>query len=316
MVLKKYLVAGGAGFIGSHLVERFVAEGHEVTVIDNLCTGSLNNISNVSEKISFICSDICQFDTCEKFDAVFHLACAANPDDYIKMPLELLFASSTGIHNLLEIANKSKARFYYFSSSEIYGHQMKSSDSVLSEDSYSSVGLLHKRSPYYIGKMFSEEFVKAYSTENNLNSIIIRPFNIYGTRMDTKSTYGRVISNFINWSIENKSLRINGDGKQTRSFCHINDLLDAVFLLEQCSNFDYPVLNIGNPTPISILGLAQTVQSISQKNLKIFFEEKVEHEPRWRTPDITKISQWLGWFPQITLKNGLKEVYEWSLNRV
>ncbi|MDR2943901.1 MAG: NAD-dependent epimerase/dehydratase family protein [Methanosarcinales archaeon] len=313
--MKKYLVAGGAGFIGSHLVERLVAEGNEVTVVDNLCTGSLENISAVLDKIIFVESDICCFDTTEKYDTIFHLASIANPADYVILPLNLLSDVSFGTHRLLEVANECKARFYYFSSSEVYGHQMVSEFFSLSEESYSSIGLLHERSPYFISKMFGEEFVKAYSEMNNLDYIIIRPFNIYGTKMDLKSQYGRVIPNFLKWASDSAPLKINGDGRQTRSFCYINDFLDAVLLLETLSEFQYSVVNIGNPDSISILNLAKCVQSISHKNIEILYENKVEHEPCWRKPDICRINQWIGWYPKTKLECGLKEIYEWIQKR-
>lgn len=314
--MKKYLIAGGAGFIGSHLAERLVLEGNEVTIVDNLCTGSLDNLSDIYDKISFVHSDVCCFETAEEYDVIFHLACIANPRDYVESSLSLLSSASFGTQKLLEIADKSKARFYYFSSSEVYGHHMKSSEFALSEDSYSSIGLLHERSPYYVSKMFGEEYVKAYSVKHGFDYVIIRPFNVYGTRMDIKSPYGRVISNFIRWSVIDKPLQINGDGKQTRSFCHINDFLDAVFLLENHSIFKHSVINIGNPVSVSIFDLATIIQSVSQKELPIIYEKKIEHEPLWRKPDITRINQLTGWSPKVKLEDGLREVYEWTLERM
>ena len=313
VILKSCLIAGGAGFIGSNLAERLINNGDHVTIIDDLSTGTLNNLRKIRSNIEFIEKDIC--DTCDLngFDAIYHLACIANPSDYTHKPLETLSSGSFGTDNLLKIAKRSGAKFYYFSSSEIYGHH-EPKDGSISESSASKIKILHSRSPYYICKMFSEEYVKAYSEKNDIEYLIIRPFNIYGNNMDSKSQYGRVITNFIKWSVNDEPVCINGNGNQIRSFCHVNDLIDALITLDKLPQFKNNVINIGNPQPIKIIDLAKLILHITNSSSKIVFKDEIEYEPAFRNPDISLIKEWIGWNPQIMLNAGLEDLINQNKN--
>ena len=302
--MRRYLVAGGAGFIGSHLVKRLVAENGSVTVIDNLSTGNRSNLESVSDKIKFIESDITDLQEHDDFDAIFHLACVANPSDYVRRPLEILKSGSFGTDNLLKVAEKTGARFYYFSSSEVYGHH-KPEDGIFSESTTTNIEILHDRSPYCVSKIFSEEYVKSYSEMNGVNYLIVRPFNIYGTNMDSKSEYGRVIHNFVNRAVWSEPLIVNGDGSQIRSFCHVSDIVDAMMLLDEQQDLKQRIVNIGNPEPISILDLAKLTIALAKSKSSIEFGEKVDHEPYFRCPNISTIEKWLSWHPRIDLKTGI-----------
>ena len=306
----KYLIAGGAGFIGSHLTERLVNLGHTVSVVDNLVTGSLDNIEKILDRIEFFECDIADFETDDKYDIVFHLASIANTTDYMRSKYEVLRSSSFGTDNILRISQSSSARFFYFSSSEIYGHSCTGFDVSVNEDSFSDVALLNERSPYFVGKMFSEEYVRAFCEMNHLEYMIVRPFNIYGSRMDSRSPYGRVMTNFFRQAASNQPMTINGDGEQTRSFCHIDDFIDAIILTDKAHKWKHNVMNIGNPEAVSINGLAEKVSSLFGKGLSMKKCPAVAFEPRHRKPDIGRISEWLGWVPKIKINDGLLDVFQ------
>ena len=305
----RYLIAGGAGFIGSHLTERFVRNGAEVTVIDNLVTGNKNNLRNVLSRIEFFESDIADFDTDMKYDAVFHLAAIANTYDYIKNRYDVLKSSSFGTDRLLKIAEKSAAEFYYFSSSEVYGHICTDKDTTICEKDLFSVATMNERSPYFVGKMFSEEYVKAFCEKKCLKHMIIRPFNVYGTRMDSRSEYGRVMTNFFRLASSAQPLVINGDGEQTRSFCHVDDFVDAVISLIKARPWKYNVVNIGNPETININTLAGKISSFFGEETRIEKASPVMFEPRYRRPNIDRIYKMTGWKPKINIDDGLSDVF-------
>lgn len=306
----KCLVAGGAGFIGSHLIDRMAGSGWEVTVVDNLVTGNLKNLENVRPKVDFFNSDIADFKTNTEFDMVFHLAAIANPNDYVADQYNVLRASSFGTDNLLRIAEKSSARFCYISSSEVYGHRCTKPEISVYEDSFSDVSLLNERSPYFVGKMFSEEYVKAFCTMKDIDHVIIRPFNIYGTRMDSRSVYGRVVTNFFRQAASGHPLTINGDGEQTRSFCHVDDFVDALILLTDTCHWKHHVLNVGNPNNVTINSLAKKISLLFGNELKIEKRPSVPFEPRHRRPKIDRVHEWLGWAPKTNLDDGLHDIFE------
>lgn len=305
----KCLIAGGAGFIGSHLTERLVSLGADVTVVDNLITGDTKNLRDISSKVDFYESDISDFRTDKEFDAVFHLATVANTYDYMRCAHDVLRSSSFGTANLLEIAERSSSRFYYFSSSEIYGHRCAEQNVSVSEDSFSEVALLNDRSPYFVGKMFSEEYVRTFCEMKGLEYLIIRPFNIYGTKMDPKSECGRVITNFFKQASSGQPLTIYGDGGQTRSFCHVDDLIDALILLDGTRPWKYNVVNIGNPETISINNLAERISSLLNKELKKELRPSVPFEPKHRKPDLKRLTEWLEWKPRINITEGLNDIF-------
>ena len=302
----RILVSGGAGFIGSHLVERLVSQGDEVTVVDNLSTGSVKNLDSVMDDVEFIGSDVENIILSDSYDRIYHLASVANPADYMEMQLGVLSSASVGTQRLLDIAHRSGSRFYYFSSSEVYGSH--GFGDVLSECSVSHVQLLTRRSPYFIAKMFGEQLTISYERAHGVDARIVRPFNIYGSRMDVRSPYGRVMTNFIRCAMAGEPLRITGDGEQVRSFCHVDDFIDGLMLLDSMDG-RIPVVNIGNPDPVSINELAEKVLQITGSGSDIIHVDPVENEPRYRCPDVSLMEGLCKWSPKIGLDDGLKGMY-------
>ncbi len=318
MKYSRYLVAGGAGFIGSHLVDRLLEHNGEVVVIDNFSSGSGKNLEHLKESplLEVYNLDITgDLPDIHGFDAIFHLAAIANPTDYEKHPIEALLVNSRGNRNLMEIAKNSKARYYFFSSSEIYGHHEPIPSHGLTEESRTHIVLNQKRSPYYVGKIFGEEFIRTVCHESGLEVIIVRPFNIYGPRMDLKTPYGRVIPNFIRWALAGQTLLINGDGNQERSFCYIDDFLDCIIRTLEKDVIEYNVINIGNPEPISILSLAQKINDITGNQSGYSFKERYKYEPQYRTPNIERAKVWLDWRPRVKLKDGIMAIVEEYLHQ-
>lgn len=304
----KILIAGGAGFIGSNLLEILLKNNAKVWVLDNLSTGSLSNIENFlsNSKFKFFKCDITEkLPKLPLFDFIINLAAMANTSDYEKNPLVSLNVNAIGNKNLLELAKISSAKYIFFSSSEVYGHQILQLEEAIPENSMSKLFLRKPRSSYFVGKIFGEELVYHYCKENSLENLIIRPFNIYGPKMDVKTNYGRVIPNFIKWGLTSKPLIVNGDGSQERSFCNIYDFISAISLILQKDSFRYNIINIGNPKPISIFELAKLVNLLTDNKAGIKFSEKYEFEPKYRTPNIDRISSWISWKPQICLEEGI-----------
>ena len=302
------MVAGGAGFIGSHLVDFLLENGYEVTVVDNLITGSLKNLRGCIKHISFKECDIADFETDETYSMIFDLASIANPTDYVSCPQSVLNSASFGVKRLLDISKRCNSKFIYFSSSEVYGHHLDT-DTGFSEDTYCNIPLLTSRSPYYIAKLFGEQYVKTFCEGNNLQYLIVRPFNIYGTRMDLKSPYGRVITNFIKAALQNSPILINGDGNQVRAFCHIDDFLDGLFGYLAHENKEN-LVNIGNNEPISILNLAKLIVKLTKSSSTLTHVPAIDNEPRYRNPGIDRIFNSIGWVPKITLEKGLAELIQ------
>ena len=304
--MKTSLVSGGAGFIGSHLVDRLVESGDRVIVVDNLSTGTLSNLSNSIESIRFIESDVENVEVKEHVDRVFHLASIANPSDYAMMQSSVMSSASLGTQKMLEIAQRDSSRFYYFSSSEVYGSHPEGD--VLSESSRSDLRLLTNRSAYLVAKMFGEQMTMI-ARYMGLDARIIRPFNIYGCRMDMKSPYGRVMTNFIRAAKKGEPLTINGDGLQTRSFCYINDFIDALLLYDSKAAGSL-VVNIGNPVQTKIIDLAKSIIDLTESGSPIVHANPVPFEPRFRCPDISLIQGITGWSPKTTLDEGLKNIID------
>ena len=312
------LVAGGAGFIGSHLVKNLLCSEKidRVLVIDNFVSGSLENLREFENdtRLEVLRKDITDPEVIatagKNFDLVFHLAAVANPLDYEKQPNETLRVNSEGSRNLIDIAGRSGAKYVFFSSSEIYGDHNNIPPAPLSESSRSMIFLNKKRSPYVVGKCFGEEMTINMCRREGIDHLIIRPFNIYGPNMDLMTNYGRVIPNFCIWGIRGRPMRIHGDGTQVRSFCHIDDLISALFLLIE-KGVDGRSVNIGYPNPISILDLARSVSRILGIEENFIFVDKYEFEPYIRIPDISLINGLTGWKPRIDLGAGLIRTVEW-----
>jgi len=311
------LVAGGAGFIGSNLCERLLDKNYRVICIDNLITGSKENIDDFTKNKSFsflnldIASSSFQSTELPKIDYIFHLASPASPNkksprSYINFPIETLLANSLGTYNLLEIAKKFNARFLYASSSEIYGDPKISPQR---EDYFGNVNPVGMRSVYDEGKRFGESITMAYFRKFNTDARIIRIFNTYGPMM--RADDGRVVSNFINQAISNKPLTVYGDGSQTRSICYINDLLDGLIKTIFSDLTSGQVLNLGNPNEKTVLELANIIKKMTNSSSEIIFESLPQDDPKIRMPDISKAKKLLDWTPKVSIDQGLEKTIEY-----
>ena len=298
---KRVLITGAAGFLGSHLCDRFISEGFEVIGVDNFITGLRLNIEHmlINPNFKFIEHDIVsQLDIDGPLDFIIHFASPASPKDHLKMPIQTLMANSLGTHNLLELANRKFARILVASTSEIYGDPKSHPQT----ESYNgNVNTIGPRSSYDEGKRFQEAITMAYRRIHGLETRIARIFNTYGPRM--KIDDGRVIPAFIGQALENKSLTVFGDGSQTRSFCYVDDLVDGIYKLLY-SDYHLPV-NLGNPDEVSILEFAREIIKVSKLNLGIVFESLPEDDPNRRRPDISLAKKVLNWSPKISRKEGL-----------
>ena len=303
----RVVLTGGAGFIGSHLTDKLMAEGHEVIIIDNLLTGSLNNIKQHegNPKLKFIEHDISDaLEIKEKVDFVLHFASPASPVDYLKHPLETMEVGSLGTFNTLEMALKHKAKYLMASTSEVYGDPEISPQS---EGYWGRVNPVGPRSVYDEAKRFSEALVMAYHRTHRLNTRIVRIFNTYGPRMQKDD--GRAVPNFINQALRGGKLTIYGEGKQTRSFCYISDLVEGIYKL-MLSEEHQPV-NLGNPNEFTILELAQKVLKLLDSKVPLTFKPLPQDDPKQRRPDISKAKKILGWEPKVNLDEGLKKTVAW-----
>lgn len=313
----KVLIAGGAGFIGSHLCERLLKEGHEVFCVDNLLTGNKRNIEPFlkNKKFKFWQWDVTQKPkqevTMEKFDAIFHLASPASPNpesplSYLHYPAETLFANSIGTYNLLELANQDKAKFLFASTSEIYGDPKISPQP---ETYWGNVNPNGIRSCYDEAKRFGEAMTMVFVRKFKVDARIVRIFNTYGPKMDKKD--GRVIVNFINQVLEKKPLTVYGQGKQTRSFCYVGDTVEGLMSAMFKSKTEGEVFNIGNDEEYTILELAKMIIKLLDNNLKIIYEPLPVDDPTNRCPDIAKAKKILDWKPKVSLKEGLLKTVEY-----
>ncbi len=311
------LVAGGAGFIGSNLCERLLDENYRVICIDNLITGSQENIDDFSKNknFSFLNLDITissfQNTKLPKIDYIFHLASPASPNkksprSYTNFPIETLLVNSLGTYNLLESARKFNSKFLYASSSEIYGDPQVSPQK---EEYFGNVNPVGIRSVYDEGKRFGESITMAYFRKFNLDNRIIRIFNTYGPRM--RADDGRVVSNFINQAISNKPLTIYGDGSQTRSICYIDDLVEGLIRAIVSDKTKGKVLNLGNPNEKTILDLANVIKNMTNSSSKTTFELLPEDDPKVRKPDIDKAIKLIDWKPKVAIDQGLEKTIEY-----
>ena len=294
------LVTGGAGFVGSHLCDALLGEGHSVVVADNLLTGRLANLAHLRNEPRFelLQHDVCQPFDCGRLDFVFHLASPASPVDYAAHGIATLQVGSAGTFNVLEVAKKSSAVFLLASTSECYGDPLEHPQR---ETYWGNVNPIGPRSVYDEAKRFSEAATMAYRRYHQVNTRIVRIFNTYGSRMQIND--GRVIPNFMRQALRGEPLTVYGDGSQTRSFCHVSDEVDGIIRLSR-SEEALPV-NIGNPTEFTILECAHRVLEVTGSSSQIVNEPLPKDDPKQRRPDITKARTLLGWEPKIPLLEGL-----------
>lgn len=305
---KKVLVAGSAGFIGSHLVDRLISEGFLVTGIDNFSTGQRNNFLHLegNENFNFVEHDITKtLPDLGSFDCIINLACPASPVDYQNIPLETLWVSAMGTKNLLEYAKQSGAKFLHASTSEVYGDPLVHPQN---EKYWGNVNPIGPRSCYDEGKRFAESLIVNYSTVYNLDARIFRIFNTYGPRM--RQNDGRVIPNFITQALQGKKITVYGDGSQTRSFCYIDDMVDGISKILQVENFDGP-MNLGNPNECTILDLAKTIVELTNSKSEIALENLPTDDPKIRNPDISKAKKEIGFEPHWELEKGLLKTIDY-----
>lgn len=297
---QRVLVTGAAGFLGSHLTDRLLAEGHTVLGVDNISTGDPENLAHLAgePRFSFERRDICvPFDP-GPVDYVFNFASPASPPEYLRLAIETLRVGSLGTENTLEIACKYGAGHLHASTSECYGDPLEHPQT---EEYWGHVNPVGPRSVYDEGKRYAEALVMAYHRSRGVNTHLVRIFNTYGPRLHPSD--GRVISNFMMQALRSEPLTVYGSGNQTRSFCYVSDLIEGILRLSR-SPEHYPV-NIGNPTEFTILECAQAVLEVTGSKSKLRFEPLPEDDPTRRCPDIAKARNLLGWQPEISLKQGL-----------
>lgn len=295
------IVTGGAGFLGSHLCDRLLADGHRVICVDNLDTGTLENIEHIrDDAFSFVQHDLVQhLEVAEPVDYVFHLASPASPIDYLRLPLHTLKVGSYGTHNALGLAKKHRARFLLASTSEVYGDPQQHPQS---ETYWGHVNPIGPRGVYDEAKRYAEAMTMAYHRQQGLDTHIVRIFNTYGPRMRPHD--GRAIPTFLRQAMKDLPLTVFGDGSQTRSFCYVSDLIEGFIRLIN-SDFHEPV-NIGNPGEYTILQLAEAVIAATGSRSEIVYEALPQDDPLVRRPDITRATTLLGWEPTIGLDEGLQ----------
>jgi dTDP-glucose 4,6-dehydratase len=297
----RVLVSGAAGFLGSHLTDALLAEGHSVFGVDNLCTGSLVNIDHLKTepRFQFLEQDICRAFDPGPVDYVFNFASPASPPDYLQLGIETLMVGSVGTRNMLDLARKCDAKFLQASTSECYGDPAVHPQT---EDYWGNVNPIGPRSVYDESKRFAEALVMAYHRYHKVSTRLVRIFNTYGPRLHGSD--GRVISNFMVQALRGEDLTVYGDGRQTRSFCYVSDEIAGIMALSRADEH-FPV-NIGNPSEWTVLECARTVLRITGSKSKIVHRALPQDDPTQRQPDISKARRLLGWQPKIDLETGLK----------
>ncbi|MEW6101479.1 MAG: UDP-glucuronic acid decarboxylase family protein [Candidatus Omnitrophota bacterium] len=299
----RVLITGAAGFIGSHLCDRLINEGFEVICVDNFVTGSPKNIRGLlkHKRFSFVKQDVTERIAIKgHLDFVLHFASPASPEDYLRLPIETLRAGSEGTHNALELAKSKKCAFLLASTSEVYGDPLMHPQTEAYWGNVNPVGV---RSCYDESKRFAEALTMAYHRVHKLDTRIVRIFNTYGPRMRIHD--GRVVPNFIYQALNNKPLTVYGSGRQTRSFCYVDDLIEGIFRLMH-KNVSEPV-NLGNPKEFTILELSKLVIKISGAKSKVIYKPLPQDDPRQRKPDIARARRILNWSPRVGLSEGLKK---------
>ncbi|MFZ1321306.1 MAG: UDP-glucuronic acid decarboxylase family protein [Ignavibacteria bacterium] len=309
---KRILITGAAGFLGSHLCDRFIKEGYHVIGMDNLVTGSKKNIEHLFplKEFEFYFHDVTKFvHVPGKLDYILHFASPASPIDYLKIPIQTLKVGSLGTHNLLGLAKEKKARFLIASTSEIYGDPMVHPQN---EEYWGNVNPIGPRGVYDEAKRFMEAITMAYHTYHGLETRIIRIFNTYGPRMRLND--GRALPAFFGQAIRGEDITVFGDGSQTRSFCYVDDLVEGIYRL-LLSDYVNPV-NVGNPDEITIKEFAEEIIKLTGTDQKIIYKPLPTDDPKQRQPDITRAKELLGWEPTVPRAEGLKITYEYFKNVV
>ena len=307
---KRILITGAAGFLGSHLCDRFIKEGYRVVGMDNLITGDLANIQHLFklENFEFYHHDVSKFVFVPgDLDYILHFASPASPIDYLKIPIQTLKVGSLGTHNLLGLARVKKARILVASTSEVYGDPTVHPQT---EEYWGNVNPVGPRGVYDEAKRFQEAITMAYHTYHGLETRIVRIFNTYGPRMRLND--GRVLPAFIGQALRGEDLTVFGDGSQTRSFCYVDDLVEGIYRLLM-SNYVYPV-NIGNPSEITIKEFGDEILKLTGSTVKMVMKPLPQDDPKQRRPDITKAKEILDWEPTIDRAEGLRRTYEYFKN--
>jgi len=309
--MARILITGGAGFIGSHLVDRLLADGHTVMALDNLFTGHLRNLSHLAghERFKFIKHDVTEYIYVDgRLDAILHLASLPSPVDYLREPIKTLKVGALGTHKALGLARTHKARFLLASTSEVYGDPQVHPQP---ESYWGNVNPIGPRGVYDESKRFAEAMTMAYHRYHGIDTRICRIFNTYGPRMRVDD--GRVVTNFIAQGLRGEPLTVYDDGSRTRSFCYVSDLVEGIVGLLESSEVD-PV-NLGNPREMTVLEFAKTVHRLTGGTSKIEFispkDERTKDDPNIRQPDITRARRALGWEPKVTLEDGLQRTIEY-----
>ena len=304
----RVLITGGAGFLGSHLSDRFLAEGHEVIAMDNLITGNTDNIAHLAghDRFSFIKHDVTNYIFIDgPLDAILHFASPASPVDYLELPIQTLKVGALGTHKALGLAKDKGARFLLASTSEVYGDPQIHPQP---ESYYGYVNPIGPRGVYDEAKRFAEAMTMAYNRFHDVDTRIVRIFNTYGPRMRLRD--GRVVPNFIQQALRGESLTVYGDGAQTRSFCYVDDLIEGIYRLLMSDEVE-PV-NIGNPGEYTIKQFAEVINQLTDNPAGITYKDlRTQDDPQVRQPDIAKAQALLGWEPKIDLEEGLARTIPW-----
>jgi len=310
MTNKRILITGAAGFLGSHLCDRFIHEGYDVVAMDNLITGDLKNIEHLFKlkEFEFYHHDVTKFiHVPGKIDYIMHFASPASPIDYLKIPIQTLKVGALGTHNCLGLAKDKNARILVASTSEVYGDPLVHPQN---EEYWGNVNPVGPRGVYDEAKRYMESITMAYHTFHKVDTRIVRIFNTYGPRMRLND--GRALPAFIGQVLRGEDLTVFGDGSQTRSFCYVDDLIEGIYRLLM-SDYVNPV-NIGNPVEISLLEFAEEIVRLIGSKTKIVFKPLPQDDPKQRKPDITKAREILGWEPKVQRAIGLKKTYEYFKN--
>ncbi len=308
----RILVTGGAGFLGSHLCDRLLGEGHHVIAMDNLITGSTDNIAHLAgnKYFQFIEHDVTQYIYLKgPLDAILHFASPASPVDYLELPIQTLKVGSLGTHNALGLALAKGARLLLASTSEVYGDPIVHPQP---ETYWGNVNPIGPRGVYDEAKRFAEAMTMAYHRAHGVDTRIVRIFNTYGPRMRLDD--GRVVPNFVGQALRGEPLTVYGDGKQTRSFCFVSDLVDGIYRLLLSDEID-PV-NIGNPAELTIGQFAEVINRLTQNPAGAIFEPLPVDDPKQRKPDITKARTLLGWEPKVALEQGMEQTIDWFAEKL
>jgi dTDP-glucose 4,6-dehydratase len=310
--MKHVLITGGAGFLGSHLCERYLADGWRVTVMDNLLTGNIDNIAHLMplKEFTFMHQDVTEFvHVTGSLDLILHFASPASPIDYLEMPIQTLKVGAMGTHKVLGLAKEKGAKFFLASTSEVYGDPLIHPQQ---EEYWGNVNPIGTRGVYDEAKRFAEAITMAYHRYHKVDTRIIRIFNTYGPRMRLND--GRVVPAFIGQALRGEPLTIFGDGQQTRSFCYVSDLVEGIVRLA-ASDYTNPV-NIGNPAEITIRQFAEEILEITGSQSHISYVPLPEDDPKVRQPDITKAKSILGWEPKVDRSVGLVKTIEYFRDKV